>query len=591
MFKSVKNIIIILLILILLGAFPLVMILMALDENIQILRDTSIVFNEEGIIKVKEKMTLITNEDKTYDEIAIKRTLFVNSESHVFPKPNNVKVYLNDKLLKETKSLGENVNTMYFVSGEEILLKNINLKKDFVSFVEINYEYNTYNAIQEYKNLDLLKLMTDKKVSSSNIKIQLPRETNRFDLKSNAKIEYLGNNTYNITGKMKIPYTELLIDKGIIKNSKVINQEYEISDIKRTLNIEDIGIKIALVIFSTITLIAVGTIFIVTRRTKMGKIYVRNPEEVINPILAESLIDRKIGAKELIMSCIVELIYRGNLKNIGNESVKLISVDNISEYELKILKLIFKEKNQIVTFEEIKEMFVENNEKTQVFFNKFKEIKEIIEKNLFDYNIYSKTGEMVLKMLKVISMTILLNMVYMLCIVVNPVEKLDLIDLGRFNILAMSISIFASDFYIDITKSKKVISVGLINKNIIHKISFIMLSIITILCLIYQGYKHIGAILVIAIIFILNIIVLRKANTHILTKTGIFEFTRAQGLKDYIVDYSLMKERDIESTIIWDEYLAYAVAFGIPNKITNKFCENLMNTNIILQKIESVLKM
>ena len=45
----------------------------------------------------------------------------------------------------------------------------------------------------------------------------------------------------------------------------------------------------------------------------------------------------------------------------------------------------------------------------------------------------------------------------------------------------------------------------------------------------------------------------------------------------------------LESTIIWDEYLAYAVAFGIPNKIIEKFNEGLMNTNIIIQKIESIL--
>ena len=43
-----------------------------------------------------------------------------------------------------------------------------------------------------------------------------------------------------------------------------------------------------------------------------------------------------------------------------------------------------------------------------------------------------------------------------------------------------------------------------------------------------------------------------------------------------------MKERDLDSIIIWDKYLAYSVAFGIPNKIINKLYEELYNLNIII---------
>ena len=44
-------------------------------------------------------------------------------------------------------------------------------------------------------------------------------------------------------------------------------------------------------------------------------------------------------------------------------------------------------------------------------------------------------------------------------------------------------------------------------------------------------------------------------------------------LKNYINKYSLIKNRDLESVIVWDEYLAYATAFGIPNKVTNTVYE------------------
>ena len=89
---------------------------------------------------------------------------------------------------------------------------------------------------------------------------------------------------------------------------------------------------------------------------------------------------------------------------------------------------------------------------------------------------------------------------------------------------------------------------------------------------------------------ILNTVLLIKSRTHIFTSTGIIEYNKAKGLKSYIEDYSLMKQRDIDSVIIWDEYLAYAVAFGIPNKITDKFNEKLMIANITLQKIDKILR-
>jgi len=107
----------------------------------------------------------------------------------------------------------------------------------------------------------------------------------------------------------------------------------------------------------------------------------------------------------------------------------------------------------------------------------------------------------------------------------------------------------------------------------------------------YNWHKHLGALIILAIIFILNLIIFIKSNLHVFTNTGKIEFARVQGLKNYIIDYSLMKERELDSVIVWDEYLAYAVAFGIPNKITDKFNEKLMNTNIVLQKLENILKM
>ena len=97
--------------------------------------------------------------------------------------------------------------------------------------------------------------------------------------------------------------------------------------------------------------------------------------------------------------------------------------------------------------------------------------------------------------------------------------------------------------------------------------------------------SHITILIVFITLILMNIISFKNSKKHIFTEKGKDEYKKIAGLKKYIEDYSLMEEKNISSTILWEEYLSYAVAFGIPNKITNKINEKIMKTNIILQKI------
>ena len=87
----------------------------------------------------------------------------------------------------------------------------------------------------------------------------------------------------------------------------------------------------------------------------------------------------------------------------------------------------------------------------------------------------------------------------------------------------------------------------------------------------------------------LNIYIAYHSQGIILTKEGKEEKLKLVELKNYINDYSLIRNRDLESVIIWDKYLAYATAFGIPNKITNSIYEKWYNLNINLQVVEKIL--
>ena len=586
--KTISNIIIFLLISIALGVFPFLIIFKRVEnQKPEFTQDTTIIVNDNGKIKVKEKIDFSADRDITNDRLYLNRTLFAQNEKDkeffISKEPENIIVQLNDKELTEfSYTTGNMPITTYYQSNTGIVLQNLNIEKNKTYHIDFYYEYNAVDIVDRYNNLELLRLGIDDSVRESNITIQLPQKTNMFKVNTNAKTEYLGNNTYNIKGKMRTPYTELLIDKECIKNAKIINEEYEINDIKRTLVSENSKILNVLIFVLIITLGGFIITIILTKKVKIEKNYVRNPEEVIEPILAESMIDRKIGAKELIMSCIVELIYRGNIINIGNEKIQLINEENISDYEYEIISLLFKRKGQFVTFEEIEDMFIDNNEKTQEFFYQFKIIKKKIEKKLIDYNIYSKVGEIVLKILRLISIVNLINVPYMLYVVITTAEKITLSNVLKYNVIAI-IAVFA---IAGKTGEKKKFDPDDLEVRM-YTMFFITGMIIFIW---YNWHKHLGALIMIAIIFIFNLIIFIKSNSHVFTNTGKIELARVQGLKNYIIDYSLMKERELDSVIVWDEYLAYAVAFGIPNKITDKFNENLMNTNIVLQKLENILK-
>jgi hypothetical protein len=49
----------------------------------------------------------------------------------------------------------------------------------------------------------------------------------------------------------------------------------------------------------------------------------------------------------------------------------------------EILNLLFEERKQVITFEEIKEIFLNSNEKTKEFYDKFRGIK----KNILLFNL------------------------------------------------------------------------------------------------------------------------------------------------------------------------------------------------------------
>ena len=71
------------------------------------------------------------------------------------------------------------------------------------------------------------------------------------------------------------------------------------------------------------------------------------------------------------------------------------------------------------------------------------------------------------------------------------------------------------------------------------------------------------------ILFILNAIMCGKIakKINVLTQKGIDQQAEWKGLKEYMEDFSLLKEREVPELVIWEKFLVYATAFGIAEKV------------------------
>lgn len=77
------------------------------------------------------------------------------------------------------------------------------------------------------------------------------------------------------------------------------------------------------------------------------------------------------------------------------------------------------------------------------------------------------------------------------------------------------------------------------------------------------------ALLPASIVLIINAIYCYKISKRInvLTQEGLDQKEMWKGLKKYMQDFSLLKEREVLELVIWEKYLVYATAFGIADKV------------------------
>lgn len=347
-----------------------------------------------------------------------------------------------------------------------------------------------------------------------------------------------------------------------------------------------------IIVFVCTCISAFFLIFVNTINFRKSEIinYKRDCKGLISPILAETVIDGETEIKELIMTTIIQLHIKGNIRIINNESIELLNTENLKEYEKKIVELIFfNSSSKILKFKDINDVFKYSEEKTYEFSKLLAEIKNSILDELNSQKIISKKIGIMVKRMKLISLMFIINLPLLFY------EEL-IISEPRFLILFFLINI--SIYFIGMRKIKNSTSLTQNLKEfrkididspgiIVLVIIMILLFILKVIVTVIEYPKFIISVLA---FILMNVLVILTGNSFVLTSKGKKKREELLELKKYIEEYTLIKERDLNSIIIWDDYLVYATAFGIPNNIVNSIYENWYDINISLQFMEEFAK-
>ena len=78
---------------------------------------------------------------------------------------------------------------------------------------------------------------------------------------------------------------------------------------------------------------------------------------------------------------------------------------------------------------------------------------------------------------------------------------------------------------------------------------------------------------------------IKNGKSLVRTKSGKIEAKRWKGFKNFINDYTLIKDKDIKDVVLLEEYLSFAVAVGEANKIEKFIIKNEVYRKLIYKQL------
>ncbi len=249
--------------------------------------------------------------------------------------------------------------------------------------------------------------------------------------------------------------------------------------------------------------------------------------------------------------------------------------DQMDEIEAFIYEWIFNGKPGAYLEERLKEMPKEKDAN-----DKFQELNKLAEKNLSSLKANETKVPTIIRVFNTILFIICLfltgkHILYNGFNVYNPSSQIGFITailmaIIMFFPIIMGLMIIPLNLIIIIRRA--------INKSV-QKVTGQKVVTTTISLLVFFGiiialtYFFISAKYIVAdeILICISTIILLTDNLMLKNNPSMLEdYNRLNFLKDKIKNYSIMEDRDIEQVVLWGKYLAYAVSFGIADKLLSR---------------------
>ena len=583
------------------------------DANIDI------VINNDGTAVITEKMRYVPN---TTIKTIYKKNLPVSNDHFFKCKHYNESSYNScSDLYKDYKNIK---NMAIYKDNKEIIdysgssyssNKNIYFEATNQPFI-MTYIYKMDSKyIKKYSDLSVFRYNIDSDFTNGmkniNINITLPNDSKIFNIESKnlsgkdikTKINPKGYKVYKEENEKyglfsNAGFTNLIIyfDSEVISEKEydylynVPKEEIEFFEepIIYSLNeffTYDIFSTIIMFILLILSISKIIKVKIIKRHNKVNNIeknYHRELNDLISPELSSTVIDNKFEIKTFVMSILLNLKINKKI-NVSNDEIKIIDINELSNIEILVLELIFNKdksllKNELViTFKEIKLNF-SNKTNLDIIKNKIKQIYELQLETLYQCDIYDRNLGIKIKNTKKFA---IINMIFLILefIFISDLDWLKIILVVHLILALLSNCSFIKidsiqNYFISVFKEIRV------------KVGIIIMAFISLILIFID--PNILALLIL-IVLILNICIFSFRDDEILTKNGVEEYKKLLGLKNFILDFSLLKEREIKDVILWEDYLVYATAFGISDKITKNIPQEILNINIVIHDVENLI--
>ena len=301
---------------------------------------------------------------------------------------------------------------------------------------------------------------------------------------------------------------------------------------------------------------------------------VDNVNSLMEPYLIESIVDEKINSINLITTCIIKLVSKGNIENLDNNRLTLLNTSNINNVEKEIIKLLFLDGTENISLKEcvgttikisdINNRIKNNREFSEAFYAKMKQIKVIIKEELVEKKIINPFWIPLLRIIRPIA----IYFAFMLLLFISVLSHAGIL-IGSFGLFFIGAILVLSGYKI----SNHYFALSIIET--VTVVGFLLFT--------YFAFARIDYLFILfGIVAIILVLIINEANIYVFTKKGREEYKKVRIFKKFIKNYSLIKNRDIDGVIVYDDYLVYASALGIMSTVTEKISQNLVNYNTIL---------